>query len=134
MLNLKNAIIEKLDEKFNIKKVKPSLYLLEDYRYLLFWDELITSKNIEEILDVAITDFIMPIYSVLQSIIIVGETEEKFKKADLVFYSEYHNVLTCYYLLNRQNGKRYRSAEIFTTPRKYIKIIDSVIKGGENCE
>ncbi|MBO5240558.1 MAG: hypothetical protein J6B56_03955 [Clostridia bacterium] len=130
MLELKNKIIKGLNLQKQIECVYPC-YLLSKKRYILFYDELITKQNIEELLKNIDENCKSPVFSEWKTIIVVGKTLDVFNKKDLLYFNGI-NTFVCFYLINDKTGDHYMNDQwIFVLGlnyRKYIRMLKKLLK------
>lgn len=129
MFEIQNKIITGLDLQKQIDCVYPC-YLLSKKRYILFYHNLITKQNIEEILKDIEENCKTSIFGEWKTIIIVGKTLEAFNKKDLLYFNGV-NTFVCFYLINDKIGEHYMNDQwLFTVGlnyRKYIKRLKKLL-------
>lgn len=72
-------------------------------RYVIFYDEKINRDNMETLLDV-FNKNAKNIFSKRKTLIIVGHTNERFNKKDLLFFNG-EDTFIVYYLINDDNNE-----------------------------
>ncbi len=106
-------------------------YQLANKRYLVFVDALIDQKNIMQVLQLLENETNCGTFSEWKTLIVVGETQEPFKKGDL-FYFNGVNTFVVFYLIDNLNQEIYMNDSwIFTVGlnyRKYVRKIDKIVR------
>ena len=100
------VIEDKLIKEYPLtKKIESSFKCFEitKRRYVVFFYEKINRDNMESLLDVF--NDVLNLTS-KKTLIIVGYTDEQFKKEDLVFFNG-ADTFVVYYLLNENNNEIY---------------------------
>lgn len=126
-------IKEKLINEYPLtKKLECPLecYEVDKRRYVIFLDNKINRNNMEFLLD----EFIKITknnYSEKKTLIIVGHTDEQFKKEDLVFFNGV-DTFVVYYLINENNNEIYFNDQrvfLFSVDwKKIIKKFNEILK------
>lgn len=109
-------IKEKLIEKYPLTEKAESeyeCYKVAPRKYVIFLDDTISHSDTEALLDKLATSTKTSSF-VVNLLIVVGNTNEKFKPEDLVFFNG-EDTFIVYYLLNSENGKIY-----FNDQRMYL--------------
>lgn len=105
-------------------------YLLDNKRYLVFWDETITKQSITKILESLGNNTKGSDFSQWKTLIVVGKTSESFKKEELVYFDNV-STFVVFYLVNEHTNEVYKNESwIFTLGlnyKKYIKKIDRIL-------
>ena len=115
-----------------IKKIDCSFECFEvmKRRYVIFYDEKINRENIESLLDV-FNDNSKNSFTERKTLIIVGHTDEKFNKEDLLFFNGV-DTFVVYYLLNDNNNEIYFNDQrvlLFSLDwKKIIKKFNEILK------
>lgn len=131
--NIKMNIQEKLIQKYPLRnKVDSKLncYLLNERRYLVFWDELITKKSIEGILNCLERKTTNASFTEYKTLILVGQTIEKFEKADLLYFNNI-NTIVVFYLINIETNEIYMNDSwipfLGLNYKKYVRKINEIL-------
>ena len=128
-MNIQDRIIKNypLTSKVNCAL---NCYLLDNKRYLVFWDETITKQSITKILESLGNNTKGSDFSQWKTLIVVGKTSESFKKEELVYFDNV-STFVVFYLVNEHTNEVYKNESwIFTlglTYKKYIKKIDRIL-------
>lgn len=128
-MNIQDRIIKNypLTSKVNCAL---NCYLLDNKRYLVFWDETITKQSITKILESLDNNTKGSDFSQWKTLIVVGKTSESFKKEEL-FYFDNVSTFVVFYLVNEHTKEAYKNESwIFTLGlnyKKYIKKIDRIL-------
>lgn len=115
-----------------VNKVESELncYLLEKKRYLVFWNELIKSESIEEVLNYLEEKTKNSNFSEYKTLIVVGKTKEKFKKADLLYFNNV-NTIVVFYLINEETNEVYMNDSWISflglNYKKYVRKINEIL-------
>ena len=115
-----------------IKKIDCSFECFEvmKRRYVIFYDEKINRENMESLLDV-FNDNSKNSFTETKTLIIVGHTDEKFNKEDLLFFNGV-DTFVVYYLLNDNNNEIYFNDQrvlLFSLDwKKIIKKFNEILK------
>ena len=80
-------------------------YKIKSRKYVVFIDEIISNSDTEKLLDKLLTS-IKTKSSIVSTLIVVANTNEEFKKEDLVFFNGV-DTFVIYYLLNKTDGSIY---------------------------
>jgi hypothetical protein len=107
-------IKDKLIEEYPLtKKIELPFecYKVLKRRYVIFCDEEINGNNIESLLDVFYENT-KNIFPKKKTLIVIGHTNERFNKKDLLFFNG-EDTFIVFYLINENN-------EIFFNDQKYI--------------
>ena len=101
-------IKDKLIKEYPLtKKINCSFECFEvmKRRYVIFYDKKINKENMKSLLDV-FNDNPTNSFTEKKSLIIVGHTDEKFDKKDLLFFNGV-DTFVVYYLINDDNNEIY---------------------------
>ena len=115
------------------KKIESELncYCLDNKRYLIFWDELIKKEDIYQILNELQEKTNNSNFTEWKTLIIVGKTEEDFKKEEL-FYFNNVNTFAVFFLVNEKtNTVLMNDSWIFAIGlnyKKYVRKINEILK------
>ena len=115
-----------------IKKIECPLecYEVVKRRYVIFLDEKINRNNMESLLD-EFTKVTKNNCSEKKTIIVVGRTDEQFKKKELVFFNGV-DTFVVYYLINENNKEIYfNDQRVFWFSidwKKIIKRFNEILK------
>lgn len=91
-------------------------------RYVIFYDEKINRENMEFLLDV-FNDNSKNKFTERKTLIVVGHTDEKFNKKDLLFFNGV-DTFVVYYLINDNNNEIYfNDQRVFWFSLDWKKII-----------
>ena len=116
-------LINKVDSELNC-------YLLNKRRYLIFWDELIRKKSIEEVLKYFEEKTKSFVFTENKTLIVVGYTKEKFKKEELLYFNNV-NTFIVFYLINQDVNEVYMNDSwIFPLGlnyKNYVKKINKIL-------
>ncbi len=80
-------------------------YKIKSRKYVVFIDEIISNSDTEKLLDKLLTS-IKTKSSIVSTLIVVANTNEEFKKEDLVFFNGV-DTFVVYYLLNETDDSIY---------------------------
>ncbi len=126
-------IQEKLIKEYPLtNKIECNLncYLLDKKRYLIFWEDLIEKDSIEKVLNQLQEKTNNASFSKWKTLIVLGETNDFFKKEDL-FYFNNVNTFVVFYLINQKDNKIFMNDSwIFALGcnfRKYVRKINKII-------
>lgn len=124
-------IIEKIIKEYPLTtKIDCELdcYSLAKKRYLVFWRNNIEKNNIEKILNIIEEKTNNQKFDNFRTIIVVGNTNDNFKKSDL-FYFNGVNIFVVFYLINEQKNKIfYNDSWIFTLGLNYRRFVKKLNK------
>lgn len=99
-------------------------------RYVIFYDEKINKKNMESLLDV-FNDNSKKCFTKRKTLIIVGRTDERFNKKDLLFFNGV-DTFVVYYLINDNRNEIYfndqRVLWFSVDWKKIIKRFNEILK------
>ena len=119
----KYPLTEKAESEYECYKVAPG-------KYVIFLDDTISYSDTEALLDKLATSTKTSSF-VANFLIVVGNTNEKFKPEDLVFFNG-EDMFIVYYLLNSENGEIYFNDQrmfLFSAGwRKIIKRFNEILK------
>lgn len=119
----KYPLTEKAESEYECYKVAPR-------KYVIFLDDAISHSDTEALLDKLATSTKTSSF-VVNLLIVVGKTNEKFKPEDLVFFNG-EDTFIVYYLLNSENGEIYFNDQrmyLFSAGwRKIIKRFNEILK------
>lgn len=105
-------------------------YRIKSRKYVVFLDRIISNKDTEELLDKLVTS-IKTNVSTLSTLIVVGNTNEAFKKEDLVFFNGVETFVI-YYLINDKDNIIYFNDQgtywFGANWRKIIKRFNDILK------
>ena len=105
-------------------------YYLDSKRYLVFWNEKINKDSINSILDYIQKKANESEFSEWKTIIVVGETEDVFKKKELLYFDNISTFVN-FYLINDKKKEIYMNDSwIFTLGcnyKKYVRKINSIV-------
>ncbi len=130
MNTIKNKIIENypLTERLNCDLC---CYSIDSKRYLVFSDEIIDKNGIENILNITQEKVNNATNDGWKTIIVVGYTEDTFKKKELVFFDGV-NTIVVFYLINKETKKIYMDASwisfIGYDYKKVVRTIDKIVR------
>lgn len=126
-------IKEKLIEKYPLTEKAESeyeCYKVAPRKYVIFLDDTISHSDTEALLNKLATST-KTISFMVNLLIVVGKTNEKFKPEDLVFFNG-EDTFIVYYLLNSENGEIYFNDQrmyLFSAGwRKIIKKFNEILK------
>lgn len=126
-------IKEKLIEKYPLTEKAESeyeCYKVAPRKYVIFLDDTISHSDTEALLNKLATSTKTSSFMV-NLLIVVGKTNEKFKPEDLVFFNG-EDTFIVYYLLNSENGEIYFNDQrmyLFSAGwRKIIKKFNEILK------
>jgi len=123
-------IRDKLIKEYPLtKKIEFSFECFEviKRRYVIFYDEKINKENMEFLLDV-FNDNSKKSFTERKTLIIVGHTDEKFNKKDLLFFNGV-DTFVVYYLINDNNNEIYfNDQRVFWFNVDWKKIIKNFFK------
>ena len=126
-------IRDKLIKEYPLtKKIEFSFECFEviKRRYVIFYDEKINKENMEFLLDV-FNDNSKKSFTERKTLIIVGHTDEKFNKKDLLFFNGV-DTFVVYYLINDNNNEIYfNDQRVFwfnVDWKKIIKRFNKILK------
>ena len=109
-------------------------YKLAKRRYIIFWKSLVKSTTIEEILKEIEEKTENEKFISFKTLIIVWETDENFKKEDLVYFNGV-NTFAVFYLINKKEKAVYKNDSwiyvIGCNYKKYIRKINEIVL--KNC-
>ena len=129
------TIKEKLIKEYPLNKkmdCELECYFLDSGRYLIFWEEPISKDSIENLLktieEIAGSSIFNRIW---KTFIVVGKTNDFFKKEDLFYANEMFQSFVVLYLIDENKNQIYMndSWTFITTNRfrKYVRKIHDVI-------
>lgn len=99
-------------------------------RYVIFYNKKINKENMEFLLD-AFNDNSKSIFTEKKTLIIVGHTDEKFNKKDLLFFNGV-DTFVVYYLINDNTNEIYfNDQRVFWFSvdwKKIIKKFNKILK------
>lgn len=98
-------------------------------RYVIFYDKKITKENMKSLLDV-FNDNSKNIFTEKKTLIIVGRTDEKFNKKELLFFNGV-DTFVVYYLINDNNEIYFNDQRVFWFSvdwKKIIKKFNEILK------
>ena len=105
-------------------------YKIKSRKYVIFIDEIISNSDTEKLLDKLLTS-IKTKSSIVSTLIVVANTNEEFKKEDLVFFNGV-DTFVIYYLLNKTDGSIYFNDQgtywFGANWRKIIKRFNDILK------
>ena len=97
-------------------------YKVTKRRYVIFWNDKITRHNMESLLN-TFDEAIKKHCSTAKTLIVVGHTDERFKKEDLLFFNGVDTFIV-YYLKNDNNNEIYfNDQKVFWFSVDWKKII-----------
>lgn len=113
----------KVDCPFECYQVMPR-------RYVIFFEDKIDSDNMEQLLDVFV-NATKNNFSQVKALLVVGHTDEQFKKQDLVFFNGV-DTFVVYYLKNDTTDEIYFNDQInlflSTGWRKIVKRFNQILQ------
>lgn len=116
-------LVTKVDSELNC-------YLLEKKRYLVFWNELVKGETIEEVLNYLEEKTKDTNFTEYKTLIVVGKTKEKFKKADLLYFNNV-NTIVVFYLINEETNEVYMNdswiSSLGLNYKKYVRKINEIL-------
>lgn len=116
-------LVNKVDSELNC-------YLLDKNRYLVFWDELIKVELVEEILNSLEEKTKNSNFSEFKTLIVISKTNEKFKKADLLYFNNV-NTIVVFYLINEETNEVYMNdswiSSLGLNYKKYVRKINEIL-------
>lgn len=129
-MNIKNKIIENypLTERLNCDLC---CYCIDSKRYLVFWDKIVEKNDIENVLNITQEKVNNSTNTDWKTIIVVGYTEDTFKKKELVFFDSV-NTIVVFYLINKETKKIHMDASwisfIGYDYKKVVLKIDKIVR------
>ena len=138
----KMTIQEKIEKCYPLtQKINCGLncYLLDKRKYLVFWNYVVNEDSIPQILDqmeetatkLNQTVTTRSVFSRRKTFLVIAETDEEFKKADLVYFNGV-NICVVFYLINKKSNKIFMNdGGIFILGygyRKYVKKINDILR------
>ena len=128
-----NDIKRKLMQHMKMERVESEFdcYRIGFRRYVLFYDELITKENQQQLLHTMDRTCNPPAFSDdPKSIIVIAKTKEQFQESELAFIND---VFTFYifFLINEENDEMYyydRSAFLIINSRKHVRKIRNILR------
>ncbi len=116
-------LINKIDSVLNC-------YLLNKRRYLIFWPELIKKGFVNEVLNYLEEKTKTPNFAEFKTLIVVGKTNEKFKKTDLIYFNSV-NTIVVFYLVNEETNEVYMNDSWISflglNYKKYVRKINKIL-------
>ena len=114
-------LVNKVDSELNC-------YVLDYRRYLIFWEKLISKDLINEILNDLEEKTKNDNFTEYKTLIVIGKTKEKFKKADL-FYFNNVSTFVVFYLINEETNEIYMNDSwIYVLGLNYKKYVRKINK------
>lgn len=105
-------------------------YWIVPRRYVIFFEEKINSDNIESLLDI-FNNATKNNFSQVKTLIIVGHTDEQFRKEDLLFFNGV-DTFVVYYLKNYNTNEIYFNDQMVLLLssgwRKIIKKFNKILQ------
>ena len=129
-MNIKEKLIKEypLSEKVEFES---DCYRLDFSRYLIFWNDLINKDSVEEILSLLQEKTPNSNCSEAKTLIIVGKTDDIFKRDELVFFNGV-NIVVVFYLINEHKQKVFMDdhgiAFLGLNYKKHVKRINEILK------
>ena len=137
-MDIKNEIINNYPLEKKIECGVPC-YSIDKYRYVFFWDELISKDNAIKILENIQAKMAGYKFPNMKTFIVVGKTEEQFDKSDLFFFDG-ANTFSVFYLINEKENRVYMNDSWiyvlgcgYRKPvRKINEIVQKMLTGEQN--
>ena len=98
-------------------------YEVINRRYVLFYDEIINSSNMELLLEKFDEAIRGKVPNMKRTLIVVGKTDEQFKPADLFFFNGVDTFIV-YYLIGDNNEIYFNNKRVFFFSSDWNKIVD----------
>ena len=114
------------------KKINCSFecFEIDKRKYLIFWHEIIKKENIIKILKYLEEKSNNLNFTSIRTLIVVGNTKEKFKKNELVYFNSI-NMYVIFYLINDETNDIYMDISwnfpLKYSYKKYVKKINEII-------
>ena len=116
-------LLNKVDSELNC-------YLLKNKRYLIFWDELIKKDLLDEVLNHLYEKTNNSNFTRYKTLIVVGKTNEQFKKVDLLYFNNV-DTFVVFYLINDETDDIYMNdsfiAVLGLNYKKYVRRINEIL-------
>lgn len=115
-----------------LKKINCSLecFEIDKRKYLIFWHEIIKKENIIKILKYLEEKSNNLNFTSIRTLIVIGNTKEKFKKNELVYFNSI-NMYVIFYLINDETNDIYMDISwnfpLKYSYKKYVKKINKII-------
>ncbi len=125
---IKDKLIEEYPQTKKIE-LPFECYKVLKRRYVIFCDEEINGNNIESLLDVFYENT-KNIFPKKKTLIVIGHTNERFNKKDLLFFNG-EDTFIVFYLINENNEIFFNDQKIFwfgVDSSKIIKKFNKVLK------
>ena len=116
-----------------IEKVPCGLkcFLLENKKYLVFWENLITKDSINEVLNVLHTETKNHCFSKWKTIIVVGKTDSHFEAKELFYFDNESTFVVFVLVDDTSNDIFMNDSWIFALGcnfRRHVRTIRGIIK------
>ena len=129
--DLKEKIIHGFDVHEQLINNGVEFHVLEEKRYLTFWNEPIKKDNIEKVLDITKEKINKFLNDRWKTIIVVGYTDEVFKKRDLCYFDSV-NTFVVFYLIDKENKRIFKDDSWIYIAGcnygKFVRKIDKIVR------
>ncbi len=126
---IKSALIEKMPLSSKVTS-RYETYAIGNKKYLIFWDGVISKEKVSSILQDLTIATTNKKLSTWKTLIVVGETEEEFKRDELLYFDGV-NTIVVFYLINTKSQKVFcNKSWIFPLGmnfRRHIKKMDTIL-------
>ena len=128
-MSIKEKILKEYNDAIKMES-EIDCYMLRKRRYIVFWERIIKVEDIRQILDKARAGVKKISPTQWNTIIIVGETSERFDRKDL-FFSDNVDTHAVFVLYNENDGNVYTNtstvAPLGTGFKKYTNKIKELL-------
>jgi hypothetical protein len=115
--------------------VDKDCYRIDKGKYLFFYDDIVKKNSIESVLDYIREKTSTSVYEKPRTVIVVGKTNDAFRKTDLCYdKADDPSLLIVFYLMRQSDNKIFMDAS-WIFPRyfsysKYVKKINEIVVKG----